>query len=307
MNFEDRSISSDKTARLCEGIFFVAAQTGGMAVAGVLVFMVYTGLPLLGSYSMGELLIGSWSPVHHRFGIFPMVVGTLCISLLSTLMAFPLCIGCAAYISVLGNRTVAGIIKRMIQMMTGIPTVIYGFAGIFLLVPVIRELFMVGSGMCILSTSLMLSLLIAPTMVLLFVQSFDAIPETWCRGVDALGGTSVQKLIHIIIPFSIRGIAGGLILSLGRALGDTLIALMIAGNAVQIPSSVLDSVRSLTTHIALVTAADFDSMEFKSIFLCGALLYLITAIIILGVRAIHRSTDAALNTRRSTVPGESPP
>ncbi len=280
----------------------MAAQTGGLAIAGVLVFMVYTGLPLLGSYSMGELLTGGWSPVHHQFGILPMVVGTLSISLLSTLMAFPLCLGCAAYICVLGNRTVAGIIKRMIQMMTGIPTVIYGFVGIFLLVPVIRELFRVGSGMCILSTSLMLSLLIAPTMILLFVQSFDAIPDIWCRGVDALGGTAVQKLVYIIIPFSMKGIAGGLILSLGRALGDTLIALMIAGNAVQMPTSVLDSVRSLTTHIALVTAADFDSMEFKSIFLCGALLYLITAIIILGVRAVQSSAHAAFNTSTLNVP-----
>jgi phosphate transport system permease protein len=172
--------------------------------------------------------------------------------------------------------------------MTGIPTVIYGFVGVFLLVPLMREVSGRGSGMGILTAALMLAVLVAPTMILFFLQGFDRVPPSWTNAATALGGSRVQVLTRIILPFSARSIVTGVILSLGRALGDTLVALMIAGNSTQVPGSLLDSARTLTAHIALVIAADFQSMEFKSIFLCGAVLYLITSLIILSIRMLER-------------------
>ncbi len=276
---------------LFETLFFCSAAAGAAAIIAVFFFMIYTGLPLLRETRLLDILTSPWSPIDKQYGIFPMIAGTIFVSSLSVLIAFPFSFGCAAYISVTGSPSLMPLLKRIVHMMTGVPTVIYGFVGIFFLVPFIREFFNQGSGMCLLSASLMLSLLISPTMIIFFNESFDRIPSTWLHAVDALGGTKVDKLIHIIIPFSLRGIFTGVVLSFGRALGDTLIALMIAGNAVQTPSSLLDSVRTLTSHIALVIAADFESMEFKSIFICGSILYVLTAFIILLIRLMESKKD----------------
>lgn len=172
--------------------------------------------------------------------------------------------------------------------MTAIPTVIYGFVGIFLLVPIVRQLFSHGSGMSILSASIMLGILISPTMILLFSQSFSRVPKHFLNAADALGASPFQKLCYIIIPHAWPGILTGLILAFGRAMGDTLIALMISGNAVMLPSSILDSARTLTAHVALIIAADFDSIEFKTIFICGSVLYAMTSCGILLARFSDR-------------------
>jgi phosphate transport system permease protein len=228
--------------------------------------------------------------MHDTYGIYPMIAGTLFIASLSLVIAFPFSLGCACLISVFSNRTISWIVRKIVQLMTGIPTVIYGFVGIFLLVPLIRELFEKGSGMCVLAASLLLAILISPTMILFFSDSFEQVPKSYCDAVDSLGGTSAQKFLYVILPCSWKGIVTGAILSLGRALGDTLIALMIAGNAIMVPGSLLDSARTLTSHIALVIAADYDSLEFKSIFACGMLLYIFTIVMVLSIRSIETLT-----------------
>jgi phosphate transport system permease protein len=161
--------------------------------------------------------------------------------------------------------------------MTGIPTVVYSFVALFLLVPVIREFFQSGSGLCILSASIMLSILIAPTMILIFVSGFNSVPRSYIQAIDAMGGGPVHRLFYVIIPCSKNAVIIGTMLGFGRAMGDTLIPLMLAGNAVHIPGSVLDSARTLTAHIALVSASDFDSLEFRSIFASGLVLYILIA------------------------------
>ncbi|MFH1154284.1 MAG: ABC transporter permease subunit [Pseudomonadota bacterium] len=278
-------------ARSSETLFrtTVGAITGALVlmILSVLVFMAFTGFPLIRENRFLELITGSWAPHENRYGIFPMIVGTLGISSLSVALTFPVSLGCAAQIFLLGHGRTASVMRRAVLLMTGIPTVIYGFVGVFLLVPFIRELFHKGSGMCILSAAAMLAILISPTMIVFFIQSFDRVPRPWLDAACTLGASRVQILVHMILPFSSKGIVTGTILSFGRALGDTLVALMIAGNAVQVPGGILDSVRTLTAHIALVIAADFQSMEFKSIFLCGAVLYLITSSIIGAIRVLE--------------------
>jgi phosphate transport system permease protein len=173
--------------------------------------------------------------------------------------------------------------------MTGIPTVVYGFVGIFLLVPIVRGVHGGGSGLCVLSAALMLAVLISPTMILFFSDSLDRVPKSYQDAADALGATPSQKLLLVMLPQAKKGILSGLILAFGRAVGDTMIALMIAGNAVQIPESVFDAARALTAHIALVIAADYESLEFKSIFVCGVVLYLFVALMVSG---LHRLSNA---------------
>ncbi len=270
-----------------EKLFLCAALVSVSIVIIIFGFLVFFSFPLIAEGHFFGLLTKSWMPTHGSFGIYPMIAGTLFIACSSIAIAFPVSLGCACLITVFSSTNVSWLVRKVVQLMTGIPTVIYGFVGIFLLVPLIRELFDSGSGMCVLAASLMLALMISPTMILFFSDSFEHVPQSYCEAVDSLGGTRVQKLLYVIIPCAWRGILTGTILSLGRALGDTLIALMIAGNAIQVPGSVLDSARTLTSHIALVIAADYDSLEFKSIFACGMLLYLFTVVMVLLIKSLE--------------------
>ncbi|MCK5916654.1 MAG: ABC transporter permease subunit [Deltaproteobacteria bacterium] len=250
--------------------------------------MIILGLPLFTPNSLNLILTQAWAPDRGLFGILPFICGTLAIVTSSLLIAFPLSLGNAVLIHLLLPPFAAKSLHRMVRMMTGIPTVIYGFVGIFLIVPFVREWFDSGSGMSILSAAVLLALLISPTMILVFVESFAAIPDTHRRALAALGGNARHKLIYLLLPGAKNGIMTGLILGLGRALGDTMIALMVAGNATAQPASLLDPVRTLTAQIALVMAADFDSIEFKTIFVCGIILYLWTAILTFSLRFFNR-------------------
>ena len=266
--------------------FLGAALLSASLTALILIFMLLFGFPLFRGGSFFTLLRTPWNPDHGLFGIYPMLAGTLSIVFLSLCLAFPLSLGTSILISVIAPPGLAKFCKKTVQMLTGIPTVIYGFVGLFLLVPLIREMFETGSGMSILSASLMLSIVISPTMILFFTDTFESIPASYSAAADAMGASSVQKFIYVILPYSRHGIFAGLTLSAGRAMGDTLIALMLAGNAVAVPGSVLDSARTLTAHIALVIAADFDSIEFRTIFAAGLVLYVFTTALILLVRII---------------------
>ncbi len=274
--------------RAVERLFFVAAFFSAFVTVFIFGFMVYYGLPLFSGGRFVATLTSSWAPHQGLFGIFPMIAGTIAISLLAMVFAFPLSMGCAILISVVGRGRFSVILRKLVEAMTGIPTVVYGFVGIFLLIPLVRNLFDAGSGMCVLSASLMLAVLVAPTMILFFCDSFDRVPKSYGNAVLALGGTRMQQFLHVTLPCAWPGIVVAVTLSLGRAVGDTLISLMLAGNAVQTPGSVFDSARTLTAHIALVFAADNESLEFKAIFACGVSLYLFTTILVLIIRLAAR-------------------
>jgi phosphate transport system permease protein len=266
-------------------IFFLSASIlSAVVTLSVLGFMILLSLPVLETGMIWGILTDPWSPDHGRFGILAMIVGTVYISSFSLLISFPISLGCSFFIQIIHPDSPGRFLKLLVQLMTAIPTVIYGFVGVFLLVPIVRKVFSYGSGMSILSASLMLAILISPTMILFFSQSFARVPKRFLDATEALGATSFQKLFYVILPNAWTGVFTGLVLAFGRAMGDTLIALMISGNSVVLPSSILDSARTLTAHIAMIIAADFDSIEFKTIFICGGVLYIMTSCGILLAR-----------------------
>ncbi len=252
----------------------------------IVLFMIILGLPLFREGLFFSMLTSPWNPSNGVFGLYPMIIGTLGISSLALVFGFPLSLGTAALISGLAPKPLAAVLRKTVQAMTGIPTVVYGFIGVFLLVPLIRNLAGEGSGMCILSSALLLSVLISPTMILTFSDTFDQVPVKTRMAATALGATPVQTFLWVVLPASKKGLVTGLILGMGRAMGDTLIALMISGNAIAVPDSLFSPARTLTAHIALVIASDFDSPEFKTLFACGLVLYGFTALSTLAVRAI---------------------
>lgn len=278
--------------RLIKRCLQASAWGCALLTFGVLAFMAWLSIPVLTASDPVHILTRPWFPGQGQFGIGPMILGSLLISGLSLLIAVPVSFGCAIFIQVTRPGIPGRICRHLVEAMTAIPTVIYGFIGVFLLVPLIRETFLSGSGMCILSAAIMLALVISPTMILIFSQSISAVPLRYTTAVDAMGATPAQKFFMLTLPFAWKGILTGLILGFGRAVGDTLIALMISGNAILFPSSILDSARTLTAHIALVTAADFDSVEFKTLFVCGLVLYLLTCTGIFAARSVGRERSS---------------
>ena len=270
-----------------EKLLFLAALFSVAVTLFIFGFMVILGLPLIREGHFLSIISADWMPHQGLFGIYPMVIGSLSIAFLAIMISIPVSLGCAMLVTLYSTHWISRFLKGVVQLMTGIPTVVYGFAGIFLIVPLIREFFQRGSGMCILSAALLLAVLISPTMILFFTDSFARVPKAYTDAVDALGGSRVQKLLFVTIPCAKKGIFTGILLSLGRAMGDTLIALMIAGNAVAVPNSLFDSARTLTAHIALVIAADFDSMAFRTLFACGILLYLFTSVLTVIIRSLE--------------------
>jgi len=277
------------SAPAIEKVFFLAAMISASISIIILVFMITLGLPLFKNGFFIQILTQPWAPDHQLYGISSMVIGTLAIAFLALLLAFPLSLGTSILISIIKPPLLSPLLEKIVQFMTGIPTVVFGFIGIFLLTPFMREQLSRGSGRCILSASLMLAVLIAPTMILFFTDSFDRIPKSWLTAADALGCNRMQKFLSVILPNSLKGLATGSVLAMGRAIGDTMIALMMAGNAVATPHSVLDPARTLTAHIAMVIAADFDSLEFRVIFACGLILYFITLVITLVIRSLNQA------------------
>ncbi|NLC70477.1 MAG: ABC transporter permease subunit [Desulfuromonadaceae bacterium] len=275
-------------SRIVERLFSLAAAGSALLTIAVFLLLLYLALPLFEQGGFWALIRSPWDPGAGLYGIYPMLIGSLSIAFLALLIGFPLSLGGAFFITCFAPLFLRRHLLNLVRLLTGVPTVVYSFAALFLLVPFLREHLTGGSGLNILGAALMLAVLIAPTMIIFFVDALRRVPSGYLQAVTALGGSPGQGLVYIALPLAWPGILNGLLLGLGRAMGDTMISLMIAGNAVALPGSMMDSARTLTAHIALVIAADVSSLEFQSIFACGILLYLFTALLVLMVRLLGK-------------------
>lgn len=261
-----------------------ATVISSLALGGILVFLVYFSLPILKSGGIGELLAWTWQPLEGRYGILPMVAGSLCLATSALLLAYPLALGICGFIDMEGGRRPARLLVAVVHFMTGIPTVVWGFVSVFLMVPLLREVFSQGSGFSWLAAGVTLCLLILPTVVLIMRSQLDAVDLRVRLAAAASGLTPSQTFLHVMLPAASRGLLGAGILGFARALGDTLVALMVSGNAAQMPRSLLESIRTLTAHIAIVVATDSTSPSYHSIFACGLILFIISALATVCVR-----------------------
>jgi phosphate transport system permease protein len=271
------------------------AMGSGLLLIAILFMIAFLGWPLIESGRFMALFSTDWNPHGQSYGILPMVMGSVRITVLALFFSLPMSISAACLAELLAPRPLRRLLLLAIRFMAGIPTVVYGFVAVFLLVPLMREYFIQGSGFSILTASLVLAVLIAPTMIIFFVNGLQSVPRSYCAAVDSLGARPMQKLVYLLLPQAYPTFLVGIVLGLGRAMGDTLISLMLAGNSVAMPKSIVESGRTLTGHIALVIAADFSSMEFTTIFVCGLTLSLFTLCLILSVRVLGRlGTDRVI-------------
>ena len=272
-----------------------AAAISALSVLAIFGFLVWFSLPVFQSGALTALLSWHWRPTQGEFGILPMVAGSLFLALPAVLLAFPVAIGLCAFVHGIGPAWAARPLLRIIRFMTSVPTVVYGLVSAFLLVPLIRSSFS-GSGFSWLAALLTLSMLVLPTIVLILENQFRLVQEEIRLGAMALGFTPIQQLLRLTLPLSARGLLMAAALGFGRAIGDTMLPLMLAGNAPQLPHSLLDSIRTLTSHIALVVATDSQSATYGSLFACGLILFMVSLLVNLGLHCLQ-SGQSAKNAR----------
>jgi len=260
-------------------------------IFSILILLVFLGIPFF-QESGFSIFFDTWNPTKGKYGILPMIYTTFVIAVPAVFTGFFLSLGFACFASSTGHRFLKKPAIALIRTASAIPTIVYAFIGVFLIVPFIRNIGAAGSGYSILSASLMLGLLISPTMIFFFYDSIIESQKSLKTGGLVLGATKTEALLYLVLPNAKNGIYAGIFLGMGRALGDTMISLMLAGNSISFPLSPFESGRALTAHIGLVMAADYDSPEFGSIFACGILLYLITAVLSILSKFIYKKTGA---------------
>ena len=257
---------------LIEKTLLLMALSAVTMLALIAIFVFIEGTPIMVREGLGHFLLGRrWAPTKGSFGIFPMIVGSVWVTVGALAIAGPLGLACAVFLVEIAPRKVADIVRPAIQLLAGIPSVVYGFVGIVVLVPLIRE-HLGGPGLSVLAASVILGVMVLPTVISISQDALEAVPRAYKEGALALGCTHWQAITRVILPAARPGITVAMVLGLGRAIGETMAVIMVVGNAVKVPGSLLDPARTLTSNIALEMAyAAGDHRE--ALFATGVVLF----------------------------------
>ncbi len=245
-------MNSKKAVEIGAKILFAsAAAVSILAVVTICVFLFAGGLPAIGEIGVTEFLFGTvWRPANDVYGIFPMIVGSIYVTAGALIVGVPAGLLAAIYLSRFASDRMRRLLMPGVELLAGIPSVVYGFFALVVLVPMIRTAFNV-QGMGVLTASLILGIMILPTIITQAKNSLDAVPQSYYEGALALGADHERSVFRIMVPAAVSGIMAGIVLGVGRAIGETMAVVMIAGNQVQIPGSILEGVRTLTTNIVM--------------------------------------------------------
>lgn len=216
----------------------------------ITVFIFREGSPVIVKEGVGEFFSTNWAPGQGHYGIALMIVGSAIVTLGALVLGVPFGIACAIVLAEMAPQRVKSILKPMIEILAGIPSVVYGFMGIIVLLPWIRSN-LGGGGASALAGSVILGIMILPTIIGISIDALQAVPRSYREASLALGATQWQTIRRVVLPAARSGIVAAVILGMGRAVGETMAVIMVAGNSVQMPGSPLDSVRTLTANIAL--------------------------------------------------------
>lgn len=232
-------------------LFFLTALVSIVAVILICIFLFASGIPAIKEIGVFKFLLGtSWKPANNLYGILPMIVGSFYVTAGALIIGVPIGILTAVFMARFAPRSIYAPLKAAVNLMAGIPSVVYGFFGLVVLVPFIREAFG-GRGMSVLTASVLLGLMILPTIISVSETSIRAVPESYYEGGLALGASHERSVFFTVLPAAKSGIFAGVVLGIGRAVGETMAVMMVAGNQAVIPDSMLSGVRTLTTNIVL--------------------------------------------------------
>ena len=232
-------------------VFMVAAALSILAVALICVFLFANGIPAIGKIGVFDFLLGQkWKPGNNIYGIFPMIVGSIYVTAGAILIGVPLGILCAVFLAWFCPKNLYKIIKPAVELLAGIPSIVYGFFGLVVLVPIMQNLFG-GSGKGILTASVLLGIMILPTIIGVSESSIRAVPKAYYEGSLGLGATHERSVFFAVLPAAKQGILAGIILGVGRAIGETMAVVMVAGNQPVVPNSIFSGVRTMTANIVM--------------------------------------------------------
>jgi len=258
--------------RLAKYIVFIGATTSFIILLLIVLFILREGLPGFQDIGFFDFLFGTvWRPGQEQYGILAMIVGSIAVTIVSMMLAVPLGIACAILLAEVAPRGVRRILSPAVELLVGIPSVVYGLVGLLLLVPVVREVG--GTGLSILTASIVLMAMVLPTIISISEDSIKAVPAAYKEGALALGATRWQTIRGVILPAARSGIGASVVLGIGRAIGETMAMIMVIGNSIAFPNSLLDSARTLTGNIALqITEAAQGSTLKAALFATGIVL-----------------------------------
>ena len=244
----------------------------------IALFIINEGLPFIFHYGLFDFLFKSdWDPQAGKFGIFPMVAASLWVTFGAMIVGAPLGVAGAIFLSEFVPKSVMRVIKPTIELLAAIPSVVYGFIGVMVLAPLIRTQ-LGGPGLSLLAGCIILGIMILPTVISISIDSIQAVPQSYREGSLALGATTWQTIHMVTVRAAKSGIIASIILGMGRAIGETMAVIMVAGNSVRVPQSALDSVRSLTANIALEMSYA-TGLHRQALFATGVILFVVIMIL----------------------------
>ena len=263
----------------------------------ILIFIISQAIPAFQEYGFLQFITGMvWSPSEGQYGVLAMIVGSIYVTFLALIMAVPLSLLCAIFMEEIAPNKIRLILKPVIQTLSGIPSVVYGFFGLTVLVPLVRQSFG-GTGFSVFTASLILSVMILPTSISVSQDAIRAVPGEYKEAALGLGSTQWQSIRHIIFPTALPGIITAIILGIGRAIGETLAVIMVAGNVVQIPGSIFEPVRTLTTNIALEMGYA-TGIHYSALFGTAVVLFIIIVILLIIANYIQNQYGLGLGASR---------
>ena len=233
------------------GVFLLSACISVIAVITICVFLLMNGVPAIAEIGVFDFLLGrTWKPLENEFGIFPMIVGSLYVTAGAILIGVPIGLLCAVYMAKFCPQKLYRILKPAIELMAGIPSIVYGFFGLMVIVPIMQNI-AGGSGKSMLTASLLLGMMILPTIIGVAESAIRAVPDSYYEGSLALGATAERSVFFAALPAAKTGIMAGVILGIGRAIGETMAVVMVCGNQSVMPNAITSGVRTLTANIVL--------------------------------------------------------
>lgn len=272
-------------------VFTIAACISILCVIFICLFLFTNGLPAVFKIGIGDFIFGTkWAPSNNIFGILPMILGSIYVTAFALAIGAPIGIFSAVYLVYYCPKRLYQLLKPMINLLAGIPSIIYGFFGLVVLVPFVREVFG-GNGKEMLTAGILLGFMILPTVVAMSESALRAVPSYYFEGALAIGATKERSIFRTVIPAAKSGVLAGVILGLGRAIGETMAVIMVAGNQAIIPESVLQGFRTMTANIVLEMgyAADLH----REALIATAVVLFVFILVINSLFSILKRKDAA--------------
>ena len=270
-------------------VFLVSACLSILAVALICIFLLVNGLPAIKEIGVAEYLGGTvWKPMQNIFGIFPMIVGSIYVTAGAIIIGVPTGLLCAIFMARFCPAGLYRFIKPAVDLLAGIPSIVYGFFGLVLVVPVMQDI--CGVGKNIITASIILGIMILPTIISVSEASIRAVPQSYYEGTLALGATHERSVFAAVVPAAKSGITAGIILGVGRAIGEAMAVSMIAGNQPAMPKGLLSGVRTLTSNIVLEMGYAAD-LHREALIATAVVLFVFILIINLSFSMIKKAGD----------------